>query len=429
MFMSKSILVGLGCFSLCMANISGIITDTSGTIAMPGAIVQLEKGGQTAIAGADGRFTLVIIQASVLPGFGTRLHQSARIHNGLLYIDIAERSVVEVAAFDLNGKTLAKKRQTVDAGTPAITLPRTGSGVYLYKVRLGAVEFVMKGHATGSVSQGRAAQANAPALQNAMAKAANLSASVIDDVISVTLSGYLNHRVMATNSDTSGIKIQLLRSEGWVADADGNSYQTVKVGNQVWTVENLRTTKYNDGIAIPRDTSSETWAKERTPKYCYYNNTVDIDFIKKFGALYNWFAVDTKKLAPSGWHVASIDDWDTLQNYLIAHGYNWDLKTTDNNVAKALAGRTDWWGYVGAGSIGDNMSANNRSGLSAFPGGCRTAGRGAFNGQGSSCLWWSATEINTSSAYYRSLSCSTSTWGRYDDDKRCGYSIRLVRDY
>src|SRR4030043_168747 len=128
---------------------------------------------------------------------------------------------------------------------------------------------------------------------------------------------------------------------GTVTDADGNVYQTVKIGNQVWTVENLRTTKYDDGSAIPLVTDSAAWAALTTPGFCYYNNTTNADNIKKFGALYNWHAVNTKKLAPKGWHVPTEAEWITLENYLIANGYNWDGTKTENKIAKSMAAKTD----------------------------------------------------------------------------------------
>jgi uncharacterized protein (TIGR02145 family) len=90
-----------------------------------------------------------------------------------------------------------------------------------------------------------------------------------------------------------------------VKDADGNVYHTVKIGNQVWTVENLRTTRNNDGSAIPHVTDGTEWAALTTPGYCFYDNMSNVDSIKEYGALYNWYAVDTKKLAPAGWHVPS----------------------------------------------------------------------------------------------------------------------------
>jgi hypothetical protein len=68
---------------------------------------------------------------------------------------------------------------------------------------------------------------------------------------------------------------------GIVTDADGNVYTTMKIGNQVWMTENLRTTKYNDGTVIPVVTDSSAWSALATPGFCYYNNTIDSGSIKK----------------------------------------------------------------------------------------------------------------------------------------------------
>jgi len=90
-----------------------------------------------------------------------------------------------------------------------------------------------------------------------------------------------------------------------LTDIDDNNYKTIKIGNQVWMAENLRTTKYNDGTQI----SQFIDGFKPDGAYHWYNNDITL---KKIGALYNWHAVDTDKLCPLGWHVPSRIEWEEL---------------------------------------------------------------------------------------------------------------------
>jgi uncharacterized protein (TIGR02145 family) len=214
---------------------------------------------------------------------------------------------------------------------------------------------------------------------------------------------------------------------GSVTDIDGNVYHTVKLGNQVWTVENLRTTKFNDGSAIPLVQDGAIWNNLVTPGHWFFENSTDTVSINKFGALYNWYAIDTKRLAPAGWHVPTDAEWETLQNYLIANGYNWDSSTVDNKIGKSLAAITDWDASTVPGTIGDDVTKNNRTGFSALPGGYRGEN---FYGIGACGNYWSATQNNADAmgAYYRSLCYNDARLGWSADKKKMGMSVRLVMD-
>lgn len=211
-----------------------------------------------------------------------------------------------------------------------------------------------------------------------------------------------------------------------VSDADGNIYHTMKIGNQVWTVENLRTTKYNDGTAIPLVTDRNAWGYLTTPGYCWYDN--DKNNMNKYGALYNWYTVNTGKLAPKGWHVPSDKEWDIFEKYLIANGYNWDRTTEGDKIAKSLAAKMDWKTATEHGTIGNDLTENNRSGFSALPGGYRYD-NGDFYGIGIHGYWWSATELAASYACHRYLSYDfVNLYRDTISFKSCGLSVRLLRD-
>jgi uncharacterized protein (TIGR02145 family)/uncharacterized repeat protein (TIGR02543 family) len=211
-------------------------------------------------------------------------------------------------------------------------------------------------------------------------------------------------------------------------DGEGNEYKTVRIGSQTWMAENLRSTKYQTGGDIIPDTSTATWMTANYGKYCYYSNTTNADSIKKYGALYNWYAVNTGKLAPPGWHVPTDADWTALESYLITSGYNWDGSTSGNKIAKALAARTDWKEFTTAGTPGNNLSANNASGFSALPAGYRGSNGYFFDTQGSFGCWWSATEFLALVAYSCDFSYGNQYLDRGQDPKVTGLSVRLVKD-
>lgn len=216
-----------------------------------------------------------------------------------------------------------------------------------------------------------------------------------------------------------------------VTDVDGNLYQTVKIGNQVWTAENLRTTKYNDGTPITNLTTNTAWDSciyTKTGAYCYYNNTSNPDSIKKFGALYNWFVVSTEKLAPAGWHVPSDEEWDTLLNYLIENGHNWDSSTNENKIAKSMASKVDWESSDIDGAVGNDLTKNDLSGFSALPGGARDHDYGGFHGLDSINCWWSSMNGGATGTWYRRLSFEYEDLLRLFAGKNRGFSVRLIRN-
>jgi uncharacterized protein (TIGR02145 family) len=211
-----------------------------------------------------------------------------------------------------------------------------------------------------------------------------------------------------------------------VTDIEGNVYNTITIGTQVWMVENLKTTKYNDGTVIPLVTDDIAWGNLITPGYCWYNNDA-VTNKNTYGALYNWYTVNTAKLAPKGWHVPTDAEWTTFENYLIANGYNYDGSTSGDKYAKSLAATTDWVTNYGTGTIGNDLTKNNRSGFSALPGGFRSL-NGTFNLLGFFGNWWSSTEDSTDGAWYRNVSYDGSYVDRGSGGGQGGFSVRCVRD-
>jgi len=209
---------------------------------------------------------------------------------------------------------------------------------------------------------------------------------------------------------------------GWVTDIDGNLYQTIKIGNQWWMMENLKVTHYRNGDAIPNVTDGSTWSGLTTGAYCNYNN--DVNNVATYGRLYNWdAAVDSRNIAPVGWHVPTDEEWKQLEMYLgmsqtEADATGW--RGTDEGGKLKEVGTAHW--------VSPNTGATNESGFSASPGGGRY-GNGYFHNMDLAALFCSSTEGSNYSAWYRSLDYGSSQVYRYDDlSKHYGFSVRCVRN-
>ena len=229
--------------------------------------------------------------------------------------------------------------------------------------------------------------------------------------------------------DSAMFRLTVIKKMGTLIDIDSNEYPMVKIGTQVWTGMNLRTTRFNDGSPIHLVEDSSAWVNLKTPGYCCFFNFCGTRGYDEDGALYNWYAVNSGKLAPPGWHVSTNADWDTLQNHLIANGYNWDGTRTGNKIAKSMASKYEVWHQITTtGTIGCDLAMNNSSGFSALPAGERYVD-GNFSFNTFSGIWWSATEHDSTNAFIRILSFGYEDLIKHDDGlKGCGFSVRLVKD-
>jgi uncharacterized protein (TIGR02145 family) len=209
-----------------------------------------------------------------------------------------------------------------------------------------------------------------------------------------------------------------------VKDRDGNIYHTVTIGTQVWMVENLRVTKYQNGDPVSNVTDASQWGTLKAGAYCNYNN--DVTYVSTYGYLYNWYAVnDSRKLAPNGWHVPSTDEWTTLNNYLTDNNYGFEGSGGD--VAKALAAKSGWTINGSNGNIGKDQTTNNASGFTALPGGSRL-NNGTFYGLLNYGYWWSSTDGGSGLAYSRDLYYDLNIIHPSNDYKEDGFSVRCLKD-
>ncbi len=210
-----------------------------------------------------------------------------------------------------------------------------------------------------------------------------------------------------------------------VIDIDGNVYDTIQIGDQLWMSENLKVSHYRDGTPILSLEAAEAWTGALSGSYCYYDNN-DSNF-DTYGALYNWYATaDTHNLAPEGWHLPTDDEWTELE---LALGLNQDevddVGIRGYDLGSKLAGRGDLWENA---SLEENTEFGT-SGFMALPAGYRTYS-GEFLYMGTRSFFWSATETSANHAWSRLLSFHYSainrTAGNYG--KGCALAIRCVKD-
>jgi uncharacterized protein (TIGR02145 family) len=193
-----------------------------------------------------------------------------------------------------------------------------------------------------------------------------------------------------------------------VMDTVGNIYNTVQVGTQCWMRENLRTTRYNDGTSIPVIISHLSWTVAPSGACCWYNND-SFSWGMDYGALYNWFAVETGNLCPAGWHVPTNAEWNVLSTLLGG----------DSIAGSSLKANTHW--------LPPNVGATNVTWFTALPGGYRDHSDGLYNQKGMFGFWWTSTELPPN-AIYRGMSTLYTDLLQNAAFKRLGFSVRCIQD-
>ncbi|MCK5028515.1 MAG: PKD domain-containing protein [Bacteroidales bacterium] len=223
-------------------------------------------------------------------------------------------------------------------------------------------------------------------------------------------------------------------STGIVLDVEGNSYKTIKIGNQWWMAENLRVTKYSNGTEIELVEDENDWSNLtiNDKAYCYLNNTPSYNY--PFGVLYTWAAAmngsessdanpsGIQGVCPSGWHLPGDAEWKQLEYYLGMSGQQVEeegWRGTDEGGKLKEKGNTHW--------LFPNTGATNETGFSALPGGDRYSD-GTFNDIGLYAIFWSATEYDSQNSWRRVLSAENSQIYRTTSRKRSGFSVRCIKD-
>ena len=212
-----------------------------------------------------------------------------------------------------------------------------------------------------------------------------------------------------------------------VNDADGNLYHTITIGNQVWMAENLKTTKYSDGTAIRNITDNAQWIADTLGAYCNYDN--DDENVDTYGRLYNWYAVNSGKLCPTGFHIPTEAEWDVLVSSI----HSDSIYLFDNTRDSVGINLKAPFGWSNDGGGTDDYK------FRALPAGSRQNFDGSFNDQGDYGYWWSLdgtsrTEIlgldtlEMNIGYYRYLTYFADNLKKGDYSSALGLSVRCIKD-
>ena len=359
---------------------------------------------------------------------GIRFYPNPMTENSLMgvYPPVAGDAVITV--YDMTGKQLSQQRSYLEKSGQEFRLSGFKEGLYPISVK--GSNYQISGQLLCRVKSGgtisiekvsdniQSASREKPEMDYKGVQATIDMPFTTGDRLKFTgISGIYSTVIMDVPTGSKTLTFTFIAC----SDGDANNYPIVQIGTQIWMAENLKTTKYNDGTAIPNITVDATWAAATTGAYCDKSNTPANSTI--YGRLYNWYAVDNnaatkvvsnggKNVCPTSWHVPTDAEWTTLTTYLegesVAGG---KLKET---------GTTHW--------LNSNTGATNETGFTALPGSLRVYD-GWYDSFGFDGYWWSSTEYSTALAWFRLIDCDMADVIRdHVNTSHFGFSVRCVKD-
>jgi len=333
-----------------------------------------------------------------------------------------------ISVCDMTGKVLTQYKGYVENYTQEFNLSGIKNGLHIITVQGNGYQFSEKllsnGKSTGTanivkISNNFQAVAEKKSIMNSKGVEGNVNMTYTsgERLKFTAVSG--NNKTVMTEIPTANKTVTFTFAE--CKDGENNYYPVVQINTSLWMAENLKTTNYNDGTAIPNISDNTEWAALTTGAYSDYNNTPANS--TTYGRLYNWYVVDNnaatkvasnggKNVCPTSWHVPSDAEWTTLTTFLggvsVAGG---KLKET---------GTTHW--------KAPNTGATNETGFTALPGGYRYFS-GSYNYIVDFGYWWSSTEQSTTTAWFRYMYWANTYVNRDYNIKKWGFSVRCVRDF
>ncbi len=285
-----------------------------------------------------------------------RFYPNPMKENSLMEFNLPLAGKVEITLTDISGRIIFLEENYLQKGSHSFRIKGIDRGIYIASVKSGGYlrsgklisECMNSGEVKISYEENSAFPEKETARKGSSEEVV-MQYTPGDNFKFTAVSGNYSTVLTTIPSGNTALTFDFITC----TDGEGNNYPTLKIGSQVWMAENLKTTKYNDGTAIPYVVDNFAWMILETPSYSWFNH--DINNKNIYGALYNWYTVNTGKLCPAGWHAPSDTDWTTLINHLggfsLASG---KMKERGNIHWKT-----------------ENTDATNESGFTVLPAGAR----------------------------------------------------------
>ena len=344
-----------------------------------------------------------------------------------------------ISVYDMSGRQVAQMRSYLENSTQQFRISNVNKGFYIINIK--GSDYQLSGKIVSDMDSGGRITIEKIVSNMIFDVREMKSARAQQDIIVMTYSPGERLKFTAVSDNASNartiltdipdgsktINFELIA----IADIDANNYHKVELGDQSWMEENLKTTKFSDGNAIPLVTDNTEWSNLISPGYSWYNN--DESLKNPYGALYNGYTIGAGKICPVGWHVPTADEWNSMRDYLAVNGFLYN--GISGAIAKSVASKTGWdvpQPYVIHGIlypvpddwVGKDQQYNNSTGFNGFPAGMRGSD-GTFSGFGSDAIWYSASGTTTAADF--SLNNKSPDVQQGYDYRTGGFSIRCIR--
>jgi len=343
------------------------------------------------------------------------LHIFPNPSNGevVLQFNAKVNASAEIALFDISGRVVVKTQAFLTMGLQSFRIRGLRCGIYTVWIKSRSKDYFGKiinqgsSESTASISfVGKASGDKGHGEMKSTTAIIQMQYTTGDRLKFTGKSGIYATVHMAVPTASQTIAFNFVECTDW----DNNHYAVVQINDQLWMAENLKTTKFNDGQPIPNVTNNAAWGSLTSPGFCWGNN--DPANKDEYGGLYNWFAVNTGKLAPTGWRVPTVDEFFALRDYL-----------GGESVAGGKMKSTTKW-------FDPNTGSTNESGFSSFPVDYRNYDGWIFWDPGSMASYWSSTGVDNQNANGSRLANDRADFTIWSPgvDKKYGYSIRCIHD-